>query len=95
MCARRPSAHSRLPREPLAALQAFTGSPARGGELTINPAEVDGRSGSTDYYKHTDDTRAFQQVLGVGPRHLGLRSACGETGGSGSNGGSSSSSSST
>ncbi|PSC72240.1 Qc-SNARE SYP7-family [Micractinium conductrix] len=41
--------------------RAFTGSPARGGELTINPAEVDGRSGSTDYYKHTDDTRAFQQ----------------------------------
>lgn len=38
------------------------GSPARGGgEVTIDATEMDGRYTSTDYYKHTDETRAFQQ----------------------------------
>lgn len=44
--------------------QPFTnGSPARGGgEVTINAADMDGRITSSDYYKHTDETRAFQQA---------------------------------
>ena len=38
------------------------GSPAKGGEITINTVEADGRYQSQDYYMHTNQTRAFQQA---------------------------------
>ncbi|KAL4450041.1 hypothetical protein ABPG77_010710 [Micractinium sp. CCAP 211/92] len=37
------------------------GSSARGGEVTIDATDMDGRYTSSDYYQHTDETRAFQQ----------------------------------
>lgn len=37
-------------------------SPGKGGEITINATQADGRFESQDYYTHTDQTRAFQQV---------------------------------
>lgn len=37
------------------------GSPGKGGEITINATQADGRFESQDYYTHTDQTRAFQQ----------------------------------
>ena len=43
------------------AIAGGNGSPGR-GELTINAADMDGRYQSADYYKHTDQTQAFQQV---------------------------------
>ncbi len=44
-------------------LQAFTnGGPGKSGEVTIDAQEMDGRYQSADYYTHTDQTRAFQQV---------------------------------
>lgn len=55
--------------------QPFTnGSPARGGgEVTIDATEMDGRYTSTDYYKHTDETRAFQQASGGADLGAGSR----------------------
>lgn len=41
--------------------RAFNGSTPGRGEVAINAADLDGRYESADYYKHTDETRAFQQ----------------------------------
>lgn len=59
-CSCRPEACLYTRRCPL---QAFNGSPSRGGgEITINPLDTDGRQQNADYYTHTDQTRAFQEV---------------------------------
>lgn len=45
-----------------AGLQAFGNGGARGGEVTVNPVDLDGRYQSADYYTHTEQTKAFQAV---------------------------------
>lgn len=51
-------------------------SMARGGEITISTLEMDGRQQNADYYQHTDEMRAFQQVRGAG---RAWRAGCGVT----------------
>jgi hypothetical protein len=54
-------AHSaRKPQKP------FSNGGARSGEVTVSTLEMDGRYQTADYYTHTEQTTAFQQVQAQG-----------------------------
>ena len=52
------------------------GSPGKGGEITINATQADGRFENKEYYTHTDQSRAFQQA-GLRPPGRGCCCCCG------------------